>query len=223
MNEFSALEILASINRLTSEIKSINPPIEQSFWRQPWIGAVTGVVIGFSLNAIKERFTSHSLTTKKVKCLEFEVRQISEIAKSGIEMCYSFYEEEYRDEGNRIQVVLPPGVVTLCFEKLYPDIAASISDSRRNSLVFTYNHLGHAISMRDKFIKDMAENKLSNSRKSQYIDSLANSYVHIYYSAECFLKNEEISTFKPLDVVNRMGINSPYLDILNEMDKSTSE
>ncbi|CAI1039252.1 hypothetical protein [Serratia fonticola] len=222
MNELSALEILASINKLTSEIKSINPPIEQSFWRQPWIGAVTGVIIGFSLNAVKDRFTSYSLITKKIKCLEFEVAQISEMAKSGLERCFEFYDEQHKNNGERIQVVLPPESVTLCFERFYPDVVARVSDSRRNSLVFTYKHLEHAIGIREKFMKDMSENPLTNRRKGQYINVLANSYAHVYYSAQCFLKDEKMKGFDMLVVVNGIGIKSPYLDMLNKSESQTT-
>ncbi|MGQ8708431.1 hypothetical protein ACUTSW_20930 [Serratia sp. TSA_198.1] len=46
MSDLTALQILASINKLAGEIKLITLPLEQPFWRQPWMGAIAGVIIG---------------------------------------------------------------------------------------------------------------------------------------------------------------------------------
>lgn len=219
MSDLTALQILASINKLASEIKLITPPLEQPFWRQPWIGAIAGVIIGFSLNAVKEKFTISSLINKKIKCMEIEAQQIMETSKVGVKFCIEFYSDFDNDNVERITVTLPPESVSFCFDRFYPDVVMNISEVRVRNLVLTYKHLDYVHSIRKEFIKKMSETSLSNKEKSNYIDVIFQAYIQCYYSAKCFINSDENKQFNNLEVINDMEIVHPYLDFMNKINK----
>jgi hypothetical protein len=85
MSDLAALEILASINKLASEIKSINiSPVELPLWKQPWFGTLAGVFVGFSLNYLKDFFLQGNVKRNKIKCIKYEVTDIQRTCIDGM-------------------------------------------------------------------------------------------------------------------------------------------
>jgi hypothetical protein len=220
MTELAALEILASINKLASEIKSINiSPVGLPLWRQPWFGTLAGVFVGFSLNYLKEFFLQGSVRRNKIKCIKYEVADIQRTCIDGMKYSMDFY-NEYAERNNvRIQVQFTTEMVTKCFDSFYAETVAYISHSQRDSLVKVYQHLDHLMDVRSKFLKAMEEKSLNNNQKEKHVYIMVDCYANIYFSAKCYLRNSEMKEFKVHDIIKEMGVDSHGLDnLLNKID-----
>lgn len=213
MSDLAALEILASINRLASEIKTISASTSDfPLWKQPWFGAIVGVFVGFSLNYFKDYFLQGAVKRKKLKCINYEVEDIKQTSSVGMQFCMDFYNQYNNDGNGRIQIQFTPEMITKCFEKFYSDVVADISHSQRDSLVKTYQHLSHYTGIRERFLKTMAETALSNGQKEKYIFIMVDCFANIFYSANCFLKNKKSNKFKMPDIIKEMGVDSHGFD-----------
>jgi hypothetical protein len=220
MSDLAALEILASINKLASEIKSINiSPVELPLWKQPWFGTLAGVFVGFSLNYLKDFFLQGNVKRNKIKCIKYEVTDIQRTCIDGMTYSMGFYNEYVKQEDARIQVQFTTEMVTKCFESFYADIVAYISHSQRDSLVKVYKHLDHLMDTRSKFLKAMEEKPLTNKQKEKYVYIMVDCYANIYFSAKCYLTKSELKQFKVHDIIKEMDVDSHGLDhLINQID-----
>jgi len=211
MSDLSSLEILASINKLASEIKSINPPVENPIWKQPWIGAIFGVAVGFSLTFFKEIISNKSLKRNKKKCIDYEVQDIRNNAALGIKFCVDFYNEFDKLSNKRIQLRLPTDSLTLCFEKHYADVVIDFPHEKRTALVKTYKHLGHYSDVRDRYVKNTAEKALSNIDKKSYVDVLILAFAHIYHSSKQYEYKNHPDDFSIKGIIEELELKADFI------------
>ncbi|MBB6114233.1 hypothetical protein F4826_001111 [Rahnella inusitata] len=211
MSDLAALEILASINKLASEIKSINPPVETPIWKQPWIGAVVGVGIGFSLTFFKEIVSNKSLKKNKKKCIDYEVQDIRHNAALGIKFCVEFYNEFDKVSNKRIQLKLPTDSLTLCFEKYYADVVIDLPHKKRTALVKIYKHLGHYSDVRDRYVKNAGEKALNNIDKKSYVDVLILAFAHVYHSSKQYEYKDYTNDFSVKALIEELGLKADFI------------
>jgi len=221
MSDFAALEILASINKLASEIKTISPAAEVPIWKQPWIGAVTGVIIGFFLNSIKDGLSKGKQINNKLKCIRAEVEDIKRNASYGIKCCVDFFNEFDEGVTHKINVQFSTDANSYCFEKFYIDVVLKLNENQRVQLVQTYKQLAHSIDMKNRYIKKAAENSLTNESKNEYIESIIFTYASVYHSANNYLNDFSESQYNMTAIIKELGIKVNFIDKVEAL-KGTS-
>lgn len=184
----------------------------------PVISGLGGVALGFSLNALKDAVGKKKEKSNKLRCIKYEVSDIKNNAFEGIKNCMKFYDDYYVCDGDRVDFDMTVEAVTMCFDSLYPSIVTSLSDQQRDNLTKTYMHLSHAAENKRKLMVEMAEKKLSNSRKENYAMVLLNAYTYTYYSAECYLDNVKSGEISILSLAKRIGIETKAFDMAKQIE-----
>lgn len=219
MSDLAALEILASINKLASEIKTISPSTEVTIWKQPWVGAVTGVIIGFFLNSIKDGLSKGKQINSKLKCIRAEVEDIKRNASYGIKCCVDFFNEFDEGVKHKINVQLSTDANSYCFEKFYIDVVLKLNENQRFQLVQTYKQLAHSLDMKNRYIKKASENSLTNTTKNDYLQSIIYTYASVWHSANNYLSDYSESQYNVAEIIKELGIKANFID---KMDKLKS-
>lgn len=219
MDNFAALEILASINKLTSQIADLPKSSNSGFW-QPWMGTIVGVVIGFSLNYLKDYISQFSDVKNKTNSIRFEVEDIKDNAAYGLKCMIEYYDHFYKNPNKRLDVKLPTEVARSCFDKYYHEVVLPMTKEQRNSLVKTYVHSSYAGELKRKFIKEISEGGVSIRNKNNQIDSMIYSYLHVYHSAKSFLEDLPDTLFRPIDIFNELNLDSDYISLINSLSDS---
>ncbi len=211
MSDLVALEILASINRLASEIKNITPPVESSIWKQPWVSAVVGVIIGFSLNSWRDRSLRRSQVIDKLKCINAEIEDLRGNAAYGLKCCVDFINAYEKNNNDKINIQLPLDSNSYCYEKFYIDVVLKLTSTQRSLMVKTYKHLAYSMDIKNRFIINMAENLLTNIQKESNIRTLMITYATVYYSANCYLTGNAEKEYSVGNIIDELGLKLDHM------------
>lgn len=218
MDNFAVLEIIASINKLTSQIADMPKPNSSGFW-QPWMGTIVGVIIGFSLNYLKDSISQSSNIRKKINSIKFEVEDIKDNSAYGMKCMLEYYDMHYKNPGKHVDLQVPAEVVTLCFDKYYHEVILKINKEQRDSLVKTYVHALYAEEQKRNLLIEMRGGGLSLAKKNYLVDSMVSAYAVTYHSAKLFLEDLPRSTFRQIDLFNELGLESDYISKVNDLER----
>ena len=111
MSDLAALEILASINKLASEVNNMNQSKGFS-----WVGPIIGVMTGFSINLIYNYIYKKLQTNRYRKCINNEVKRMKNHAVVRIEAILKSLDDMLVDS-NRMPNDMPMNFKVICYEK----------------------------------------------------------------------------------------------------------
>lgn len=222
MSDLAALEILASINKLASEIKYISvSPVDLPLWKQPWVGTIVGVVVGFSLNSWKDRSLRKSQVRDKLKCINAEIEDLRDNAAYGVKCCVEFLNTYDKNNNEKINVQLPVDANSYCFEKFYIDVVLRLTSTQRTQMIKTYKHLKYSTDLKSRFIKNMAENVVTNKQKETNVSALIMTYASVYFSAKCYLNGNAEKEYRVGDIIKELGIQFDHMDKVDTLNKAS--
>ena len=212
MSDFAALEILASINRLASEIKSINPPVEVPWYKTyiALISGVTGITLAFIYNSCKEHFGNKKKIKKYKRCIDNEVERLKKHSKMRVEFTLNTLDRMISNP-NVIPWVGSIGFLSTCFDNFYHEVVHILDDKQNNYLCFTYTYLKDA-EKHSAAIEEIARKGEINGIYN-LLEVMLTSYCGAYLTAEIYFGAEEVNTFSNIEIAKKMGFSGRYINL----------
>ena len=219
MSDLAALEILASINRLASEIKSINPPVEVP-WYKTYIALISGIVgitLAFLYNTVKELIANRKKSNNYKLCIEEEVfltkKQLIKYINTSCHIVERIKHEETIENYSHA-----PEVTSVCYDEFFPEVILKFSPLARKKLMQIYSSIkavnSHLIHMKSLYYKQ--DNiGLQNAALDLLIVSCA-CYSHLKDFENDYEGDE---TFDITVITKELNIEFHFFDELNESEK----
>lgn len=215
MSDLAALEILASINRLASEIKSINPPVEVPWYKTyiALISGVTGITLAFIYNSCKEHFGNKKKIKKYKRCIDNEVVRLKRHSHLRVEFTLKTLDSLIESPKSFI-LVGSIGFLSTCFDKFYHEVVHVLDDKQNNNLCFAYTYLNDA-EKHSLAIEEIASKGDINGVFS-LLEVMLSSYCGAYCAAEMYFGADEVTEFNNVEIAKKMGLKGRYIDMHNK-------
>lgn len=207
MSDLAALEILASINKLASEVNNMNQSKGFS-----WVGPIIGVITGFSINLIYNYIYKKLQTNRYRKCIDNEVKRMKNHAVVRIEAILKSLDDMLVDS-NRMPNDMPMNFKVICYEKFYHEIVDTLKEEENNNLCFAYSYLADG-EAKTEILDDLARTgKLHNIYS--LLEGMLTSYCGLYITAKLYIASEVAKEFDKVEIANELGIKSTYIENLS--------
>lgn len=205
MSDLAALEIIASINKLASEVNNSNQTKGLS-----WIGPIVGVLTGFFINLAYNYFQSRVKHKKFQKTVEGEISRMKKHAERRIKSLLSALDATLENP-QTFPYAGSIGFSIICYEKYYHEISSNLNDNQNNMLSFCYAYIIDAEKKSESF-EDFLKN---NDRSSaiNYTEKMIVLYWGSYKAIESYFSGKEIESINITDISKSLGIDSSFLKL----------
>jgi len=218
MSDFAALEILASINRLASEIKSINPTMEVP-WYKTYIALISGLAgatLVFIYNWSRDSWSNYKKSKIYKSAIDEEMDIIRSEMLKHIPMACKML-DSIHETGELKVYVHSPEITSVCYDKFFPDIMVKYTSFQRRKIMRLYSKVkevnAHNLSLKAKFVK--LESKS---------DGLASAFFFLTSCINCHVLLNEIQNDKIFkdeyeisEILVLLEIKSSFMDHLDTL------
>lgn len=206
MSDLAALEIIASINKLASEVNNMNQSKGLS-----WVGPIIGVITGFSINLLYTSFSKNQQTKRYRKCIDNEVKRMRVHSIEKLNLILLALDNLLLDSDDfptEVPMVFP----SICYEKFYHEIVDTLDEKENKNLCNSYGYLADAES-KVIYLEELAKKgELDNIYN--VLEVILTSYCGVCYSVDVYLGADDTNKFKGVEVLKQLGIKSTYIDML---------
>lgn len=213
MNDLATLEILASINRLTSEVRSFNPQVEVPWYKTyiTLISGVIGITLAFLYNLIKDYVGGWRRRKTYKKCILEEMDIINDNMKDYIPLGCKMLDNIFKDKTLGVYSHSPE-VTSVCYESFFPESILNFTSYERKKVMQLYSKVNevnvHHTYLKNKFLKSIEKT-----------DTLEVAFFFLTACVACFILLKEIkdgddknSKYDFDYVIKELGIKSEYIE-----------
>ncbi len=219
MSDLAALEILASINRLASEIKSINPPVEVP-WYKTYIALISGVVgitLAFLYNIIKELISNKKKKGDYKACIVDEMlltkKQLIKFISTSCHILDKIKQGKPVDYHTHA-----PEITSVCYDKFFPEVILEFSPLTRRKLMQLYSSV-KAVNSRLIYLKSLYYKSQSTDFEDAALDLLIATCACYSHLKDIESNYEGDDTFDVVDITKELNIELNYFNGLDESEK----
>jgi len=137
MDDVTLLAILHSLHKITDSINSA-PSINSTAIISS-ISGLSGVILGFSFQLLRDFFSNRTKKKKKIKLVEFEINRLLENAQLAVET--SSYLLDNFPSSDPSEYLIPHTTLTKCFDAYFLDIALDMDENKRESMIISYEKM----------------------------------------------------------------------------------
>lgn len=217
MDDLALLAAMDSLHQLIEKFAA-SPPLSSLFWISS-ISGIVGVIIGFSLQEIKNLIIKYYNSKKEMHLIEFELKQIMSNCETAIET--GVYLINNLTNIDRAMVSVPTPSSRIFYAGFIANCAALMTEDKLLSIASAYEYIAE-LDKDISFIEDITSSDIKRRLYNyEYVISMATrAYNYAANGLEKIAGDYELVSIDHAELSKKIGFNCDYLFNENKIKRS---